>query len=266
MLRKLYLLFLVAGLSLTAQEQRINLKGLITYHDKPQQDIHIFNISARRGAVSDVTGHFSILAKENDTLLVSGIQFYSVGLLVTKDIIQKRFIAIDLMQRVNTLSEVKVYSKKLNGFLLIDSKIVQTDELSEKEALRMPPVAIPSKSVARKLDPEYIPDPTDPAPEGGGDIIGLVNFLTGNSLKKLGRKLTQPEKEVLYAKAEILLEIHRFYGDDFFTEHLEIPFNEIDVFLAYADQDDRAGKLFKQNKFLQLTDLLYRSSLTYRKN
>ena len=58
-----------------AQEERVVLRGELINEEQSTEDIHVINLSSRRGTLSDAFGQFEIEAKANDTLLISSLIF-----------------------------------------------------------------------------------------------------------------------------------------------------------------------------------------------
>ena len=60
-----------------AQDSRIIIKGSIMSDSIFVDNTHIVNKNSNKGSISNNYGEFSISVKENDTLLISGIQYYN---------------------------------------------------------------------------------------------------------------------------------------------------------------------------------------------
>ena len=84
---KLYIfiimLFVAGTIGLRAQE-RVTVAGRIQGDSLYLEDIHILNLSSRQGTISNAYGEFQIPVKLNDTLIFSGLQFHTLGIIVGK--------------------------------------------------------------------------------------------------------------------------------------------------------------------------------------
>ena len=258
---------------LSAQSDQIIIHGKITNDSVALENIHIINTNSKKGAITNNKGVFQIPVKLNDTLIFSGIQFYSKKLQITKQIIKNKFIQIDLFQKINTLAEVEIKAHDLYGNLTIDSKnFIDTIHKANPFALnyRKDYKAI-SNSVAKKLDPDYLPDVTDPMVPIGGDLIGLTLFLLKPLIKevsKIGKtKREINNKERIYQiKAKTAPEDIRIeFGDDFFIKTLNIPLKQIDAFIIYCEPKDIIH-LFLKGKKLEMFNVFLMESKSYKYN
>ena len=83
----LFLVMLFGFLRLSAQEP-VLIDGFVQSDSMQLQDIHILNLSTRQGTISNLNGKFRITVSVNDTLIFSGIQFHTLGLIVDEKIVE----------------------------------------------------------------------------------------------------------------------------------------------------------------------------------
>ena len=272
-MNRLYLIiFILISIHLSAQDSGIQLLGEITSDSLAIENVHIINKSSKTGTISDQNGEFAIKVQLNDTLLFSDIQYYLLEIIITKQIIDKKYMDISLLQRINTLDEVVLKTHDLMGNLSIDSKNFK--ETLEKEN----PLALKydgnykalSNIVAKKLDPEYLPDVTDPMAPIGGDLIGLTLFLFKPLIKevsKIGKtKRDQKKKERTYQKQAIKSpdKIRDELGDSFFIHTLHISVEKIDEFIDYCKPKGIIN-LFLANKKMEMIDIFLEESKSFKK-
>ena len=101
------------------QEESIIINGTLYTSNKKISDIHIINLNNYLGTISNEIGEFKILAKLNDTLLFSSIEYEVKKIRVSKHMIESRNFSVILIPAVNQLNEVFV---GLTGNLDFDLK------------------------------------------------------------------------------------------------------------------------------------------------
>ena len=273
-MNRLYLIiFILISIHLSAQDSGIQLLGKITSDSLAIENVHIINKSSKTGTISDSNGEFAIKVQLNDTLIFSDIQYYLLEIKITKQVINDKKIEISLMQRINTLSEVVLKTHDLMGNLTLDSRNFK-DTLQKSNPLALEyngNYKALSNIVAKKLDPEYLPDVTDPLAPIGGDLIGLTLFLFKPLIKevsKIGKsKRAQKMKERTYQKQAVESpdKIRAEIGDSFFIHTLHISVEKIDEFIDYCKPKGIIN-LFLANKKMEMIDVFFTESKTFKNN
>lgn len=98
--------------------QTINLNGQIIAKDEVD-GIHILNNTSKTFSISNLKGEFSIPAKLDDTLVISGILYQLKKVVIGQDLINSKSLTIYLADKVNVLDEV-VVGTMLTGDLSSD--------------------------------------------------------------------------------------------------------------------------------------------------
>ena len=107
----------------------------------PVEDVVVFNISSKVGAVLKKNGYFDIKARENDTLVFSSLLFRSKRIVLSADEIKAAEIKIRLQTFTNQLTEVVIESnrnlKPITGSKqdIIDKKYVDDEQSSPKNTV-----------------------------------------------------------------------------------------------------------------------------------
>ena len=117
----LVLLFFAGTINVLSQEP-VLVAGIVQSDSVKLADIHILNLSTRKGTVSNAVGEFGITVSPNDTLIFSGIQFHTLGLIVNKKLIEGRVLNIELVPRIEELSEIELKGHDLDGLFYVDTK------------------------------------------------------------------------------------------------------------------------------------------------
>jgi hypothetical protein len=109
-MKRFIIIFLFLPVFTFAQE-RITLKGNVfdgvTFF--PIVDANIYNFSSKQYRFTDKDGNFEILAKEGDTIIVSKPIYRQDIIIVTSEIMEKKFINVPLYYKVIVLKEVNVF-------------------------------------------------------------------------------------------------------------------------------------------------------------
>jgi len=168
------------------------------------ENIHVINKTAQKFTITNALGEFKILAKLNDTLILTSIQHKQVSFLVDEDMILNKIVLIELEKQINSLDEV-VIGKVLSGNMLLDIGNVEGAPMTSKKA------GIPSYQGKRKSQSQRR---LHEATSGGG-IIPLNLIL--NALSGRTKKLKHHIK--LEAREELMFNIKGRLSEDFFTNN-----------------------------------------------
>lgn len=235
MLKKIITLcfFLLIAFISNAQEERVVLRGELINEEQSTEDIHIINLSSRRGTLSDGFGQFEIEAKANDTLLISSLIFDKNEIIVTEKNIEDRKISIELKIKVELLQEIFL---KNNDLLIV--KDTPTVEVNAKT------LALPNHDT-RVLTPlerkvNYY--------KKGGSIDKLYGILSGDT-----KALKQMQSNA--SDDEVLQLIQVYFSDKYFTTLLGIKEDRISEFLNSCQQQNIA-ELYRIEAFSELISTL----------
>ena len=271
----LMLLFTICCFS---QEGRKNILGKIVSDSIGIKNVHIFNMTSRKGTISNAYGEFQIPVKENDTLLISDIQYQSQKIIIDETHLSSVQLFISLKLNINELNEVELKDHDLSGNLKNDAKnTAYTDNMNEE--LKKPGAwkvdmrvidDIDDMDREKAPDSRKLTDPTEQATQGG--LIGLLTSLgiktIINEASKIGRKkrMKKREQKIYNEKALVAPEaIRNELGDSFFVATLKIPAQYIDDFIKYCDNKGVIEKYLKGNK-IETIDILIKQSEVYLKN
>ncbi len=111
-----FILFLCVAISSFAQ--KITLNGKI-YVTADAEGIHVINKTSKTATTTNAIGAFSIQAKENDTLVFSGVLYKLHSILVDIEMIETKVAKVFLLENINQLDEV-IVGKVLTGDLFSD--------------------------------------------------------------------------------------------------------------------------------------------------
>jgi hypothetical protein len=208
-------------------DELVFLKGKIVSEIKELNEILVLNSRSESTTTTDFKGDFSLFAKVGDTLNFSGLQVVSKNIVLTKNDISKTLFAVTLQPKVFELNEVKVNEyPEINAVSLgILPKAPKKYTPAERK--------LSAAGVFKWYSPLLIPF-------GGMSVDGLLNSISGRTAM-LKKELEIERKEMLKKKLE------NYFEEDYFTNTLKIPAENIDGFLYYAVDDEKLVKLASEN-------------------
>ncbi|AWA28864.1 hypothetical protein HYN48_01480 [Flavobacterium magnum] len=197
----LLLCFLISGL-LSAQEEKL-ISGAIIVKDGSPREIHILNLVNEKESVTGDDGTFSILAKTDDVLLISGNH-------------------VDLQRKV---IEKQDYD---SGKITIQTTAKAT-QLDEVEIIRFDAVSL---GILSKKPKQYTPAERKIYTANSTAIDALINLISGRT-KQLRANARIEQKEMLLEKLDGL------FPDSFYEENLGISKDRIKGFHYYIVENKK---------------------------
>lgn len=240
--------------------QTIVLSGNVIAEDDVE-GIHILNISNGENTVTNQRGAFEILAKENDTLEVSGIMYNPFKIKIAPNHINQKYIAIRLDKKINLLDEVLV-GKILTGSL--DSDISN----SETQTLDLQKLGVPGYYGKQLTQAERrLADATGGKNFSIGGGIGGVG--AGFNLNPLLNKISGRTKKlkhhvVLDNQRTYIEKIKSQYGEQLF-ENQNLTEGQKNEFFYYCSDDEEFNSLIKQQNDALVLNFLLNKLEAYNK-
>ncbi len=236
----LFLLF--TTINLVAQEiDRSILRGTVIYRDINVPGLDVINITAEDATITDSDGDFAIAVAIGDQLAFTAVNYRIQIITITKEIIAKNRLIIDVKEKVTELDEVVVSPEDQEKFIN-----VKNEEFKEF-----------NYEIDRTTKVENIAQ-TD-AQRGMQNGINFVNIF------KALLKSKKDKKDVTMPKLKLSKVLRQVYEDSFFVTDLGIPQNKIDAFLVYCDDKIPSQDLLKKSNEFQLIDFLVTHSKAYLK-
>ncbi len=214
----LVVVFFIANMAFSQIEKMVF--GTIICDNKMVANIQITNLVSEKSTVSNPNGTFSILAKPDDMLVFTSIDFeYKHHFLEPEDIIKNNII-IQLVKKIEQLDEVVVYqSNEIDAVKLgILDKPVKSYTPAErrlKNAGKVTPELLLTGLAGLSL-------PIEP----------IINAISGKT-KNLKNELNVEKKELL------LIKISYLYEDNYYTNKLKIDKSLIKAFQYFALEDEK---------------------------
>ncbi len=238
----LFLIFLLIFSPHLFSQESIMLQGKILA-DSIGAPIHIINVTAEKGTVTEASGEFTVEVKENDLLLFSSVQFQKKEILVTPEIISSGMLEIELQKDLTELDEVRLH--QLSGNLGNDIEGIETYDpriigfaLSDKK-----PLSIEERKLVAMRSPM--------------DPVGLIYGAISGESKMLKKAIENNKLKSLVYKARDMM------PDDYFTDTLFLPENKIMDFLYYCSLKPNFKELVNKNDPLVLIEFLKERIIEY---
>lgn len=260
MVKKLLLIFLfLVSLSLYSQERKTIISGKLIDSLGVVKNANVINLKTNQGTFSSDNGSFRIFVSKGDSLRISSIQHITKKIKITKAIIDKGSLEINLISNIYVLDEFDLKRHNLTGRLGIDSKSVPIDKRDSilKGAMDFSNVNFkadfPTDEIER-MKPPKVNTMAGAILSGGAGAGVSIPFGYSERLWALRKELAR-KKAFPYA---ILSEL----GEKFFFEKLKIPVDKYFHFLEYCNPLG-IEKLHKENKLLELIKIFQKESVTY---
>ena len=239
----LNIFFLIAiNFTYSQDDYRTWIKGKVLYKNVNVSSANVINNTSQQATTTNDDGEFEIEVKLDDKLIFSSVQYQIRELNITKEILQRNRIVIDVNEKVNELEEVVVTPENQEKFL----------DLKEEEFKRFDYTFDKSSRVNNVINEQ-------------GKLVDGINFvnlyrLIRNSIKK---DSNENESNYKYNPSDLLREL---YDDVFFTKNLLIPNDKINEFLLYCDDNFPDRILLKKDNEFELIEFLVKQSKKFVKN
>lgn len=211
--------------------------------------VHIVNSTSKTYTVTNSEGEFEIQGKRNDTIKIIAIAFLQKEIVISAEIIEKRYFEVLLNDAVNQLDEVVVGSA-LTGEL---KKDMLQAEIQPDFSLNL--------SWGQIKDIEFPQDPKAPliniATDKGKVVDGLnvkniIGLLISPLMRKKPKAQFKSEQLETFSKEYVI----NYFGEDVFEIQFLIPEDKIELFLIYCWENNELQSLFNDKKDFELLEKL----------
>ena len=249
---KQYLLltvFFISSFTLCAQEvNRIEVDGKIIAQNDVE-GVTIFNSSSNLGTVADANGDFKLEVALNDIIEVSALQYVSVEVKITQDVVDSRILRLFLVEELNKLSEVILLPSLLTGEIHVDIDKTQPQRYIEMH-------------FGDLSDMEFGQDQYSEVRNvitSEGRYYNGVDFARIFGLNRLfKRKDNKPTQESLDAKYTDVLAAK--YSEAFISGNFNIPQEKVTDFIAFVNAKNFDESLLQDGNEMKLIEYLNNQS------
>ncbi|MEN8124146.1 MAG: carboxypeptidase-like regulatory domain-containing protein [Bacteroidota bacterium] len=246
-----YLIILFAfSQQIFSQKDRKLIRGHIKNDSVSIANVHVINISSNRGSLSNMDGEFKISVKENDTLMFSDIQYMVKKVIINKQHLSDKELAVKLEFNTNKLDEVVIFKNKQPtnplGLPNADKKpLNQIERKLNYYSQESTPIVILAMLLGQK-----------------GGIDDLYNIISGNRKKHRKLKALMDQDEIDAINKIRIQEIKAHFKDDFFIQTIQIPQENINDFIYYCISKGIIS-LFEKERYLEMVDIFIKNKTNY---
>lgn len=255
--QKIIFLFFLS-FSCFSQEREL-LKGKILADSLDGAAINILNLSSGMGTTNDTAGNFEILARVEDTLVFSSVQYETRQIVISEELLKKAFLGIMLKEKLNELDAVSISNISLDGNLHTDLDKIYTFTQAD---IGFPMSDVPKPtSIERKLHTASgIQKDSKENPPGMVNISldGILNRMNGRTAM-LEKAAANEDLSQLVDKGVASMPVI------FFVEDLQVPEEYIRDFIYYCARNSRFASLLPDHKKFELIEYFQLKAPGFRK-
>jgi len=235
------LVILFSSISFGQNDYRTWIKGKVLYKNVNVEGANVINNTSQIATTTNSEGEFEIEVKLNDKILFSSVQYQIREITITKDILQRNRIVVDVNEKVTALDEVVVTPENREKFL----------DLKEEEFKRFDYSSDKSTRVVNVINEQ-------------GKLRNGLNFVNLYKLiaNTINNKSNEESATFNYNPSDLIREV---YDDVFFTKSLGIQKDKINEFLIYCDENFPSKILLKKDKEFELIDFLVKQSKKFNR-
>ena len=233
-------LFILLSLSFVAfsQEKRVILRGKLMYRNSNVIAANVINNSNQNNTITDTNGEFEIIAGVGDEIIFSSVEFKIRTVRITKEIMKKNRLVVEVNERVNFLDEVVISPENTEKFLdLKEEEFKKVDYVDDKST------AIENEIIRKNQLYR------------GVNIVNIAKLLA----KVLRESKMDEEIKLTPSKALPLV-----FDNKFFISDLGLKNFEIITFLELMDKKQEIKSLLKKNKEFELIEYLFNESKKFK--
>lgn len=247
-----FISFLLIPMGIFAQEKLINGRIIIDLDDSSPEGIYITNSRTNFTSLTDITGSFAIHVQAGDSLRIRSAFYESRRFYMKESLMNNELLTIHLNMQPIALDEA-VITTKLTGILEKDAKYSSKHD----------PVAELYKEMGINPDVKPRRDATDftmwkDVSPLHLNVEKLTDVISGN-LRRRQNLFAYEDKEA------VLTEIREYFGDDYFTQDLDIPQEKIREFIFFSYETTFISQHHKVNNYFKIMEELMKVKPIYLK-
>ena len=249
-----------------AQDFAKQIEGRVFSKDGDVAAVHVSNISTQRGTITDVSGYFEIIARLNDTLVFSAVQYKRVEIIVTWEILEQHFLQVPLKESLTVLEEVIVMPYNLTGDLKRDMGNMKVEPVVTASTLGLPNAYVKVKTQnERKL---FEADAGPWIYLGNYKMDTTFNPMIMVNFNKILNRITGRTKELkkyisLDKEIALLHQVKRSFPDSVYVQEFDIPEDNLDAFFYFCEVDSTFTIITETGNQLEVWEFLQKKSIIY---
>ena len=111
------LVILFSSILFGQNDYRTWIKGKVLYKNVSVVGANVINNTSQSATITNEEGEFEIEVKLNDKLIFSSVQYQISELNISKEILQRNRIVVDVNEKVTALDEVVITPENIEKFL-----------------------------------------------------------------------------------------------------------------------------------------------------
>ena len=233
-------IFILLSFSFVAfsQEKRVILRGKLMYRNSNLVAANVINNTNQNNTITDTNGQFEILAGVGDEIIFSSVEFKIRTIKITKEIMKKNRLVVEVNERVNFLDEIVISPENTDKFLdLKEEEFKKVDYIDDKST------AVENEII--RQNQLY----------RGINIVNVAKLLA-NVLSE-----SQIDDEIKLNPSKALPLV---FDKNFFISDLGLKNFEIITFLELMDKKPEIKNLLKKNKEFELIEYLFNESKKFK--
>ena len=233
-------IFILLSFSFVAfsQEKRVILRGKLMYRNSNLVAANVINNTNQNNTITDTNGQFEILAGVGDEIIFSSVEFKIRTIKITKEIMKKNRLVVEVNERVNFLDEIVISPENTDKFLdLKEEEFKKVDYIDDKST------AVENEII--RQNQLY----------RGINIVNVAKLLA-NLLSE-----SQIDDEIKLNPSKALPLV---FDKNFFISDLGLKNFEIITFLELMDKKQEIKSLLKKNKEFELIEYLFNESKKFK--
>ena len=239
-MRHLLIVLFFAPLAMAQSDYRTWLRGKILYQNTNVVAANVVNSTTQKATISDDNGEFAIEVKMDDELVFTSLQYQIRVVTITKEILQRGRLVIDVNEKVTELDEVVVTPEQRQKFLDLRSEEFKAFDYERDRSTRV------ENTLMRQ-----------------GQLYNGLNFVNVfKALYLLVDNEKPDEKAYSLLPSEV---IRQLYDDTFFIDQLNIEKDKIGLFLVFCDGEIKVKELLEEKSDFEVMDFLVKTSTKFNK-
>ena len=199
---------------------------------------NVINNTNQNNTITDTNGQFEILAGVGDEIIFSSVEFKIRTIKITKEIMKKNRLVVEVNERVNFLDEIVISPENTDKFLdLKEEEFKKVDYIDDKST------AVENEII--RQNQLY----------RGINIVNVAKLLAN----VLSESKIDDEIKLNPSKALPLV-----FDKNFFISDLGLKNFEIITFLELMDKKQEIKSLLKKNKEFELIEYLFNESKKFK--
>lgn len=250
--------------SVAQNDNRVEISGKVIVDTNDVEGLTISNTTSKRIAVTDMNGEFDINVALNDKIEITALQFETIYVLINKDIMDSKQLTVFLYERLNRLDEVVILPFNLTGDLASDLNKVRIFN-PKLESVYFGEINLEDNS-----DIDGNPNEDIYYEKVENTILNQDRFYNGVDFVKITNWLIKPlfksNKNTYLTKDNEnsnYLVLRETYTKDFISSSFNIPKDEVEDFIVFAEANNTDLALYENGKDIELIEYLVNQSKLY---